>query len=96
MQVTDVRIRRVEREGKMKAVASITFDEAFVIHDIKIIQGEKGMFIAMPSRKTAEGEYRDIAHPIKSSTREKIQELILERYQLEIENGDGMDSGNTD
>ena len=64
MQITDVRIRKIEKEGKMKAVVSITIDEEFVIHDIKIIEGEKGMFIAMPSRKTAEGEYKDIAHPI--------------------------------
>ena len=81
MQITDVRIRKVEKEGKMKAVVSITIDEEFVVHDIKIIEGEKGLFIAMPSRKAADGEYRDIAHPINSSTREKIQELILEQYQ---------------
>ena len=73
MQITDVRIRRVEKEGKMKAVVSITIDEEFVVHDIKIIEGEKGLFIAMPSRKAADGEYRDIAHPINSGTRERIQ-----------------------
>ncbi len=84
MQITDVRIRRIEKEGKMKAVVSITIDEEFVIHDIKIIEGEKGMFIAMPSRKTAEGEYKDIAHPIKSSTRELIQNLILQKYNEEL------------
>lgn len=84
MQITDVRIRKIEKEGKMKAVVSITIDEEFVIHDIKIIEGEKGMFIAMPSRKTAEGEYKDIAHPIKSSTRELIQNLILQRYNEEL------------
>ncbi len=84
MQITDVRIRKIEKEGKMKAVVSITIDEEFVIHDIKVIEGEKGMFIAMPSRKTAEGEYKDIAHPIKSSTREQIQNLILQRYQEEM------------
>ena len=66
MQITDVRIRKVEKEGKMKAVVSITIDEEFVVHDIKIIEGEKGLFIAMPSRKAADGEYRDIAHPINS------------------------------
>ena len=81
MQITDVRIRRVEKEGKMKAVVSITIDEEFVVHDIKIIEGEKGLFIAMPSRKSADGEYRDIAHPINSGTRERIQKLILEKYE---------------
>ena len=81
MQTTDVRIRKVEKEGKMKAVVSITIDEEFVVHDIKIIEGEKGLFIAMPSRKAADGEYRDIAHPINSDTRDRIQKLILEKYQ---------------
>ena len=81
MQITDVRIRRVEKEGKMKAVVSIKIDEEFVVHDIKIIEGEKGLFIAMPSRKAADGEYRDIAHPINSGTRERIQKLILEKYE---------------
>ena len=81
MQITDVRIRRVEKEGKMKAVVSITIDEEFVVHDIKIIEGEKGLSIAMPSRKAADGEYRDIAHPINSGTRERIQKLILEKYE---------------
>ena len=81
MQITDVRIRKVEKEGKMKAVVSITIDEEFVVHDIKIIEGEKGLFIAMPSRKAADGEYRDIAHPINSETRDHIQKLILAKYQ---------------
>ena len=81
MQITDVRISRVEKKGKMKAVVSITIDEEFVVHDIKIIEGEKGLFIAMPSRKAADGEYRDIAHPINSGTRERIQKLILEKYE---------------
>ena len=81
MQITDVRIRKVEKEGKMKAVVSITIEEEFVVHDIKIIEGEKGLFIAMPSRKAADGEYRDIAHPINSDTRDRIQKLILEKYQ---------------
>ena len=81
MQITDVRIRKVEKEGKMKAVVSITIDEEFVVHDIKIIEGEKGLFIAMPSRKAADGEYRDIAQPINSDTRDRIQKLILEKYQ---------------
>lgn len=81
MQITDVRIRKVEKEGKMKAVVSITIDEQFVVHDIKVIEGDKGLFIAMPSRKAADGEYRDIAHPINSDTRERIQTLILQKYQ---------------
>ena len=81
MQITDVRIRKVEKEGKMKAVVSITIDEEFVVHDIKVIEGDKGLFIAMPSRKAADGEYRDIAHPINSDARERIQTLILQKYQ---------------
>ena len=81
MQITDVRIRKVEKEGKMKAVVSITIDEEFVVHHIKVIEGDKGLFIAMPSRKAADGEYRDIAHPINSDTRERIQTLILQKYQ---------------
>ena len=81
MKITDVRIRKVEKEGKMKAVVSITIDEEFVVHDIKIIEGEKGLFIATPSRKAADGEYRDIAHPINSDTRDRIQKLILDKYQ---------------
>ena len=81
MQITDVRIRKIEKEGKMKAVVSITIDEEFVIHDIKIIEGEKGMFIAMPSRKTAEGEYKDIAHPIKSSNERTDPESDLAKVQ---------------
>ena len=81
MQITDVRIRKVEKEGKMKAVVSITIDEEFVVHDIKVIEGDKGLFIAMPCRKAADGEYRYIAHPINSDTRERIQTLILQKYQ---------------
>ena len=81
MQITDVRIRKVAKEGKMKAVVSITIDNEFVVHDIKVIEGEKGLFIAMPSRKAADGEYRDIAHPIYSDTRNMIQTLILEQYE---------------
>ena len=87
MEITDVRIRRMDDEGKMKAVASVTFDGEFVVHDIKVIEGEKGLFIAMPSRKASDGEYRDIAHPINSSTREQLQKLILEKYQEEVEKG---------
>ena len=84
MQITDVRIRKIEKEGKMKAIVSITIDEEFVVHDIKVIEGDKGLFIAMPSRKAADGEYRDVAHPINSSTRDRIQNMILERYQAEM------------
>ena len=87
MNITDVRIRKVEKEGKMKAVASITLDGEFVVHDIKINDGEKGLFIAMPSRKTGEGEYRDIAHPINSSTRDNMQKIILEAYEKAVEEG---------
>jgi len=81
MQITDVRVRKVAKEGKLKAVVSITLDHEFVVHDIKVIEGEKGLFIAMPSKKALDGEYRDIAHPINSNTRERIQNIILERYQ---------------
>lgn len=85
MQITDVRIRKVEKEGKMKAVVSITIEDEFVVHDIKVIEGEKGLFIAMPSRKASDGEYRDIAHPISSKTREQLQKLILGKYKEEID-----------
>ncbi len=81
MQITDVRVRKVTKEGKMKAIVSITIDNEFVVHDIKVIEGEKGLFIAMPSRKASDGEYRDIAHPINSETRDKIQSLILKAYE---------------
>ncbi|MDE7249718.1 MAG: septation regulator SpoVG, partial [Lachnospiraceae bacterium] len=78
MQITDVRVRKMAKEGKMRAVVSITIDDEFVIHDIKVIEGDKGLFIAMPSKKATDGEYRDIAHPINSSTRERIQSMILD------------------
>ncbi len=81
MQVTDVRIRKVTAEGKMKAIVSVTFDEEFVVHDIKIIEGQNGLFIAMPSRKMGEGDFRDIAHPINSVTRTKIQDAIFSEYE---------------
>ena len=81
MKITDVRIRKVAKEGKMKAVVSITIDDEFVVHDIKVIEGEKGLFIAMPSRKASDGEYRDIAHPINSATRDFIQTMILDNMQ---------------
>ena len=86
MKITDIRIRLVmNEESKLKAVASITIDDCFVVHDIKVIEGEKGLFIAMPSRKASDGEYRDIAHPINSATRERISKLILEKYQEEVD-----------
>lgn len=84
MQITDVRVRKVSKEGKMKAVVSITIDNEFVVHDIKVIEGDKGYFIAMPSRKAGDGEYRDVAHPINSDTREKLQKIILEKYEATI------------
>jgi len=81
MQITDVRVRKITKEGKMKAVVSITLDDEFVVHDIKVIEGEKGMFIAMPSKPTANGEHRDTAHPINSATRDNMQKIILEAYE---------------
>ena len=81
MKITDVWVRKITKEGKLRAIVSITLDDEFVVHDIKVIEGEKGLFIAMPSKKTADGEFRDIAHPINSSTRENIQSVILEKYQ---------------
>ena len=84
MNITDVRVRKVEKEGKMKAVVSITLDQEFVIHDIKVIEGDRGLFIAMPSKRTADGEFRDIAHPINSDTRENIQKIILESYEKSL------------
>lgn len=81
MQITDVRIRKIATEGKMKAIVSITMDNEFVIHDIKVIEGQNGHFIAMPSRRTPDGEFKDIAHPINTETREKIQKAILDEYE---------------
>ena len=81
MEITDVRVRKIAKEGKMKAIVSITFDDEFVVHDIQVIDGEKGLFIAMPSKKASDGEYRDIAHPINSNTRDRIQSTILESYE---------------
>ena len=84
MTITDVWVRKITKEGKLKAIVSITLDNEFVVHDIKVIAGEKGLFIAMPSKKASDGEYRDIAHPINSSTREMIQSVILDRYQTSL------------
>lgn len=81
MEITDVRIRKISEEGKMKAVVSITFDDEFVVHDIKIIDGQNGLFVAMPSRKMGEGDFRDIAHPLVSEMRERIKNAIFAEYE---------------
>ncbi|CCZ41867.1 MAG: septation regulator SpoVG [Butyribacter sp.] len=81
MQITDIRVRKLTKEGKMKAVVSVTFDDVFVVHDIKVIDGDKGLFIAMPSRRAGDGEYRDIAHPINSDMRDRLQSEILAKYE---------------
>lgn len=86
MQITDVRVRKVNDEGKMKAIASVTFDDEFVVHDIKIIEGQNGLFIAMPSRKMDEGDFRDIAHPLLSETRNKIKDAIFAEYKKILAN----------
>ena len=80
MKITDVRIRKISDDGKMKAVVSITFDDEFVVHDIKIIDGQNGLFIAMPSKKTPTGDYRDIAHPINPDVRKMFEDAIFEEY----------------
>jgi stage V sporulation protein G len=81
MQITDVRLRRVTSEGRMKAIASITIDNEFVVHDIRVIEGNNGLFVAMPSKRTPDGEFRDIAHPISVTTREKVQLAVLAAYE---------------
>ena len=81
MEITDVRIRKVSDEGKMKAIVSVTFDDEFVVHDVKIIEGQNGLFVAMPSRKMGEGDFRDIAHPLRSETRNKIKDAIFAEYE---------------
>ena len=81
MNITDIRIRKIDSEGKLRAVASFTINDEFVIHDIKVIEGDRGLFIAMPSRKIAEGDYKDIAHPISAKVREELQAKILEAYE---------------
>lgn len=89
MQITDTRVRKINKEGKMKAVVSVTFDNEFVVHDIKVIEREDSLFIAMPSRKTAEGEFKDIAHPINAASRKMIQTAVLDAYKKalkELEN----------
>lgn len=88
MKITDVRVRRIAQSGKMKAIVSITFDNEFVVHDIKVIEGEKGLFIAMPNRKMPGGEYRDIAHPIHAQARKEVEEAILTKYRECLANGE--------
>lgn len=95
MQITDVRVRKITKEGKMKAVVSITLDDVFVVHDIKVIEGDKGLFIAMPSKKAADGEFRDIAHPINSRTRDMIQTTILNAYEEVLKQPDFEESDET-
>jgi len=85
MNVTDVRVRKINADGKMKAIVSVTLDDSFVIHDVKVVEGQNGLFVAMPSRKTPDGEFRDIAHPITSSARELIQSAVLEAYKNALE-----------
>ncbi|MHA6260516.1 septation regulator SpoVG [Sporosarcina sp. CAU 1771] len=82
MEVTDVRLRRVEAEGRMRAIASITLDDEFVVHDIRVIDGNEGLFVAMPSKRTPDGEFRDVAHPINPGARMKIQDAVLASYFL--------------
>ena len=81
MQITDIKVRKINAAGRMKAVVSVTFDDAFVVHDIKVIEGSEKLFIAMPSRKTPDGEFKDIAHPINAEMREMLQAKILEKYE---------------
>ncbi len=88
MKITDVRVRLINKESKMKAVASITIDDVFVVHDVKVIEGEKGLFIAMPSRRMGDGEYKDVAHPVNSETREEIQRLIIDKYEEVLAEGE--------
>ncbi len=91
MKITDVRIRKITAEGKMKAIASVTFDDEFVVHDIKIIDGKNGLFIAMPSRKMGEGDFRDIAHPLTSETRNRIKDAIFAEYDKLLSEGNNDD-----
>ena len=88
MQITDIRVRKINSEGRMRAVVSVTFDDAFVIHDIKVIEGQDKLFVAMPSRKTPDGEFKDIAHPINAQMRELLHDSILEKYREAMETSD--------
>ena len=92
MQITELRIRKVEDEGKLRAYVTVTFDNCFVVHNVKIIEGQNGLFIAMPSRKTANGEYKDVAHPISPDFRSELQNKILEEYNaVHVETGSSED-----
>ena len=91
MNITDIRIRKISAEGRMKAVVSVTFDEAFVIHDIKVVEGEKGLFVAMPSKRMPDGEYKDIAHPISSEVRAVLQTAVLEAYDKALQELDSVE-----
>ena len=84
MKITDVRVRKLTDEGKMKCIVSLTFNNLFVVHDIKVIEGHNGLFIAMPSRKIGEGNFRDIAHPINAEMRQMLEEEVLKAYQEAI------------
>ena len=95
MEITDIRVRKVNKEGKMKAVVSVTFDNEIVIHDIKVIEREEGLVIAMPSRRTADGEFRDVAHPINAETRNRIQKLVLEKYEAALIEGEAFEKENS-
>lgn len=96
MDITDIRIRKVGTEGKLKAYVTVTFDDCFVVHNVKIIEGKNGAFIAMPSRKTKKGEYKDVAHPINSDFRGMLQEKILDEYERQVENGSVETVGSSD
>ena len=96
MDITDIRIRKVGTEGKLKAYVTVTFDDCFVVHNVKIIEGKNGAFIAMPSRKTKKGEYKDVAHPINSDFRGMLQEKILDEYERQVENGSVETVGGSD
>ncbi|MDW0118685.1 septation regulator SpoVG [Sporosarcina thermotolerans] len=87
MEITDVRLRKVETDGRMRAIASITLDGEFVVHDIRVIEGNEGLFVAMPSKRTPEGDFRDVAHPINTSARMKVQEAVLSAYHMVEEKG---------
>jgi len=85
VEITDVRLRKIETEGKLRAYVSITFDDSFVVHDLRVIDGNKGMFVAMPSKRLPNGDHKDIAHPINTEIREKIQNAVLDVYRRELE-----------
>ena len=87
MEITDVRLRKIETEGKLRAYVSITFDDSFVVHDLRVIDGNKGMFVAMPSKRLPNGDHKDIAHPINTEIRERIQSAVLDVYSRELEEG---------